>query len=181
MTKKELCKTSFIDWIESLMEIWRWNIQHAKTIDPPDKKKPFLTFSDPIVQKYNIFIIISWAWELMTKSGWRHKQFWGSFNMGAWSCNHSEGGHKKGPLSKRGESSTKCYPVLGGGGAICYGPAIYHFVGPALSVINDRSLTLLWQGHLMTCGEMGIWTHDMFSSSYGQNNDTYIGPKLLEF
>ena len=42
--------------------------------------------------------------------------FWGSFNMGALSFSHSEGGRKKFPLFKRGGGQKKLYPVLRGGG-----------------------------------------------------------------
>ena len=48
-----------------------------------------------------------------------HKQFWGSFNTGAWSFSHSDGGGKK------------CYLVFrGGGGTKSFAPAIFHFVAP---------------------------------------------------
>ena len=51
------------------------------------------------------------------RGGGGQTKVWGSFNTGACSCSHAEGGRKKVPPCGRVGRCDKCYPALRGGGA----------------------------------------------------------------
>ena len=69
-----------------------------------------------------------------------HK-FWGSFYVVALSFSHIEGEEGGGARSfdTLKEGMQKVLPCLeGGGGAKCFGPAIFPFLSPPLPIINDQ-------------------------------------------
>ena len=97
----------------------------------------------------------------MLKGG--HKKFWGSFNTGAWSFSHSDGGAKSSnPI--RGGGVQQVLPCLEGGAQKVSDPIFSHFVAP-LPVINDQSLIIYMHNAWLVPGRRG-WNYACCTSGH---------------